>query len=77
VVSTILPLSFGSRGVETYNAALPAVVEARAAQGKHVELVDAFTGFPTSELGDGVHPNQQGYERMAGTFYEAIADVLP
>jgi lysophospholipase L1-like esterase len=41
-----------------------------------VLLVDMFTGFPQSELGDGVHPNQQGYERMAGVWYEAIRDVL-
>ena len=77
VVATLVPLSFGSDGVRTYNAAIPDVVDARAAAGKHVLLVDMFTGFPTSELGDGVHPNQQGYERMAGVWYEAIASLLP
>jgi lysophospholipase L1-like esterase len=76
VVATIVPLSFGSSGVETYNAAVPAVVDARIADGKHVLLVDQFTGFPVAELGDGVHPNQQGYERMAGVWYAAIASLL-
>jgi lysophospholipase L1-like esterase len=76
VVATIPPLSFGGNGIESYNAAIPARVEARAAAGEHVLLVDVFTGFPTSELGDGVHPNQRGYERIAGVWYEAIADVL-
>ena len=75
VVAQITPLSFGG-GVEAYNAALPAIVEARAKKGEHVMLVDMFTGFPTSELGDGVHPNQMGYERMARVWYDAIGDLL-
>ena len=77
VVAKITPLSFGGSGVGAYNDAIPAVVEERAADGKHVVLVDQFEGFPTSELGDGVHPNQKGYERMAGVWYEAIEDSLP
>jgi lysophospholipase L1-like esterase len=51
-------------------------VQTRASAGKHVILVDQFTGFPTSELGDGVHPNQAGYARMAGVWYEAIKSYL-
>jgi lysophospholipase L1-like esterase len=62
--------------VQTYNDAIPAVVQERASAGKHIVLVDQFTGFPTSELGDGVHPNQQGYERMAGVWYAAIGKLL-
>lgn len=75
VVAQITPLSFGAR-IDSYNTAIQPVVEERAAAGKHVLLVDMFTGFPTSELGDGVHPNQRGYERMAGVWYAAIEDVL-
>lgn len=77
VVAKITPLSFGGSGVGAYNDAIPAVVEERAANGEHVILVDQFEGFPTSELGDGVHPNQKGYERMAGVWYDAIEDSLP
>jgi lysophospholipase L1-like esterase len=75
VVAKLTPLS-SSNAVQTYNAALPAVVQERAAAGKHVVLVDQFTGFPTSQLGDGIHPNQQGYERMAGVWYQAIGKLL-
>ena len=60
VVAKLTPLS-RSTAVQTYNSAIPAIVEERAAAGRHVILVDQFTGFPTSELGDGVHPNEQGY----------------
>lgn len=76
VVATLTPLSFGGDAVPGYNAAIPAQVDARRMSGRHVVLVDMFGGFPVSELGDGIHPNQQGYERMAGVWYDAIAGVL-
>jgi lysophospholipase L1-like esterase len=76
VVAQITPLSFGGSGVMAYNAALPAIVEARAEAGEHVMLVDMNTDFPTSLLGDGVHPNQMGYERMAEVWYDAIGGLL-
>lgn len=74
VVSTIIPLSFGS--VDSYNQAIPGVVQSRVEAGAHLILVDQFTGFPTSELGDGVHPNEAGYSRMAGVWFEAIEPYL-
>ncbi|WP_437630603.1 SGNH/GDSL hydrolase family protein [Sorangium sp. So ce854] len=76
VVSSIIPFPGGANAVNTYNATIPGLVEARASAGAHVVYVDQFEGFPTSELGDGVHPNQAGYARMAGVWYEAISDYL-
>ncbi|XXT17942.1 GDSL-type esterase/lipase family protein [Sorangium sp. So ce429] len=77
VVAKLVPLSFNNTAVVAYNNALPPVVQARASAGKHVVLVDMHTGFPTSELADGVHPNAAGYTRMANTWYQAIGDMLP
>jgi lysophospholipase L1-like esterase len=77
VVATIIPFPGGAGAVNTFNAAVPALVEARAADGKHVIMVDQFAGFPSSELGDGVHPNQAGYARMAQVWYDAIRELLP
>jgi len=76
VVATILPLGRSSSAVDAYNEAIPAVVAERADAGKKILLVDQFDGFPASELGDGVHPNQQGYERMAAVWYEAIGGLV-
>ena len=76
VVAKIIPEPSKASAISTYNAAIPGVVQARANAGKHVILVDQFTGFPSSELGDGVHPNQAGYARMAGVWYEAIKSYL-
>lgn len=77
VVAKIIPLSSGASAVNTFNATVPGLVEERANAGKHVILVDQFEGFPTSELGDGVHPNETGYARMAAVWYEAIESYLP
>lgn len=78
VAAKITPLSsFGAAEVDKYNAALPGIVDAHAAAGEHVVLVDMFTDFSTSMLADGVHPNEEGYARMAEVWYEAIKDVLP
>jgi len=76
VVSNIIPFPGASGAVTTFNAAVPGIVSERAAAGKHILFVDQFMGFPTSELGDGVHPNQAGYERMARKWYEAISSYL-
>jgi lysophospholipase L1-like esterase len=76
VVATIIPYPSQASQVTTYNNAIPAIVEARANAGKHVVLVDQFTGFPNSELADGVHPNAQGYARMARVWYAAISSYL-
>src|SRR4029077_953564 len=47
VVAQITPLgnTTWESTVVTYNAAIPAVVQARASAGKHVQLVDQHTGF--------------------------------
>lgn len=74
VFSNLIPLSFG--GVEDFNAAVEPMVEERANAGAHILFVDQYTGFPDNELGDGVHPNEAGYKRMAGKWYEAIEPYL-
>jgi lysophospholipase L1-like esterase len=76
VVATLTPLGSSNSGVQAYNAALPPVIKQRADAGKHVQLVDMFPGFPSSELADGVHPNQQGSARMAGVWYAAIGGLF-
>jgi lysophospholipase L1-like esterase len=79
VVTTIIPIKQGSYGTvgETFNNAIPALVQKRIDAGKHVVLVDMFKSFPSAGLSsDGVHPNQQGYDWMAGVWYEAIKGYL-
>jgi len=76
VVAKIIPEPSKASDIANFNNAVPPIVQTRANAGKHVILVDQFTGFPASELGDGVHPNQAGYARMAGVWYPAIKGYL-
>jgi lysophospholipase L1-like esterase len=68
--------------VRAFNAALPALVAARAAAGKHVTLVDmygAFTkdaAFKTKLLANALHPSDAGYAAMAQVWWAAIGEVL-
>jgi lysophospholipase L1-like esterase len=80
VVATIIPAN-GAQNTPTqaYNAAVPAVVQARMTQGKHVILVDMYASmksWSTSIYTDSEHPNDAGYTIMANTWYSAIAEVL-
>src|SRR4029079_14147989 len=61
VVTKIIPLPLASSAVNTSTAAIPGVVQTRAAAGKHVIVVDLNTGFPSGDLSsDNVHPNVMG-----------------
>ncbi|MFE1442709.1 GDSL-type esterase/lipase family protein, partial [Streptomyces sp. NPDC058739] len=76
LVSTIVPAAFPETAarIATYNAAIPGVVEARRAAGQHVWLVD-MDAVTTANLADGLHPNDRGYQKMAGAFYDGLVTV--
>jgi lysophospholipase L1-like esterase len=57
---------------ETYNAAIPDVVSARANAGKQVMLVDMSNLLTTDDLIDGLHPLDQGYNKMGDAWFSAI-----
>jgi sialidase-1 len=70
------PPRAGSEGVEAYNASLPAVVAAQQAAGKPITLVDMHAALtPDDLLPDGVHPNRAGMEKIAATWFAALAPL--
>jgi lysophospholipase L1-like esterase len=75
-VSSIIPYPAFSAAVTTFNAAVPGIVKKHADAGKHVIFVEQFEDFPNNELADGIHPNELGYARMAGRWYDAIKGYL-
>jgi lysophospholipase L1-like esterase len=80
VVAQIIPLGYGTNSViKSYNQSIPGVVQALAAAGKHIQLVDMYTGFNTSTMlgSDSIHPNSAGYQFMAAHWYSAIGSLLP
>jgi lysophospholipase L1-like esterase len=58
--------------VNTYNAAIPAIV---ASKGPDVHLVKMHDALTAADLADGVHPTQAGYNKMAPVWYDALRSV--
>jgi lysophospholipase L1-like esterase len=69
--------------VQAYNAAIPGIVSARAAAGKHIALIDLWTpltsnpNYKTELLDDKLHPNDAGYSKMAETWYKMLGGLFP
>ncbi|MFM8706987.1 MAG: SGNH/GDSL hydrolase family protein [Planctomycetia bacterium] len=76
-VATITPQKAPRAGweqVDAYNASLAAVVAAQQAAGKRITLVDMHAALtPDDLLPDGVHPNRAGMDKIAATWFAAIA----
>ena len=68
--------------LQTYNAAIPAVVKARADAGKHILIVDMYPviaadpNYKTTLLQDTWHPNQAGHNLLGARWYEVLAGSL-
>jgi lysophospholipase L1-like esterase len=81
VLAQIIPLGYDPTNavIRAYNQALPGIVQARAAAGKHIMLVDMNTGFSVTTMygADKIHPNTAGYKVIADRWYAAIATLLP
>jgi hypothetical protein len=56
----------------SYNSAIPGLV---AAQGANFHFVDMHAVLQPGDLGDGVHPNQGGYDKMADAWMAALQGV--
>jgi hypothetical protein len=84
VVAQIIPSQDDALNgrIQTFNAAIPAVVQARRSAGKNIAMVDLYSVFAsvidykTSMLGDTWHPTEAGYLPMGAAWYKAIASVL-
>jgi lysophospholipase L1-like esterase len=76
-VAQIIPLANAGQeaAVRTFNAAIPGIVAGKVSAGRHVHLVDMHSALTTADLIDGVHPTAGGYDKMAGTWFNALRTV--
>lgn len=79
-VAQIIPLipPLDNTPILTFNAAVPGIAAKYALAGYSIDVVDMYTAFRNDPdwLGlyvDGLHPNQQGYQVLADTWFEALA----
>lgn len=79
IVAQIIPLPLSAKlnaEVVTYNQAIPGIVRAEDAQGKHVRSVDMYHAVAPGLLPDHIHPNDIGYELMAKVWEKALVPLL-
>jgi lysophospholipase L1-like esterase len=76
-VAQITPLGWpeGDAAVNSFNAAIPGIVQSQVNAGKHVHMVDMHSALTTADLDDGVHPTAAGYDKMATVWYNALRSV--
>ena len=74
LVAQLIPSTTKSTetNIEIFNAAIEGIVAVRANAKKKVLLVDMSKAVTTSDLADGLHPNDEGYIKMATAWYNAI-----
>lgn len=75
LVASLPPISAGGvfePGVDAYNARIPALVQAKAAQGEPVTYVDVHNALTPSDLIDGVHPTPSGYAKIGDAWFQAL-----
>jgi lysophospholipase L1-like esterase len=58
--------------VVVFNRSLPGLIESKKAQGINVDWVDFHSRMTREDLADGIHPNRNGYDKMAVIWFEAI-----
>jgi lysophospholipase L1-like esterase len=81
VVAQITPTQDDTENmlVQAYNAAIPALVSARANSGKHIVIVDMYgaivanAAYKTALLANSLHPTDAGFVTIAGVWDAAIA----
>lgn len=80
LVSTLIPnkVHYAEACIETFNAGVPAVVEARRSAGKLVYLVNMHNSsiFTTADLDDTTHPTDEGYKKMAKIWYSGLKQIF-
>ncbi|MEO5914296.1 MAG: cadherin-like domain-containing protein [Luteolibacter sp.] len=80
IIVSNLPLRTDSAGLESqqvsFNSALAGIVNNQVLLGRQVSLVDMHSAWVPSDLVEGVHPNQGGYNKMADVWLPAIGSVI-
>jgi len=78
LVASVTPLddSLANQRVMAFNAEIPGLVDAYARRGRRVYFVDMNWALSLADLGDGIHPNAVGYDKMARVWYDALSDRL-
>ena len=59
-----------------FNPYIPGKVAAQQALGRRVTFLDMHAYLELTDMGDGLHPNQLGYNKMATNWLTAVTNVI-
>jgi lysophospholipase L1-like esterase len=83
IVAQIVPMTpsgctWCPPGVTALNNAIPGWVAGKRTAQSPITVVDQFTGFDTvaDTTGDGVHPDDSGFQKMSDRWYPALTPLL-
>ncbi|KAI0391857.1 carbohydrate esterase family 3 protein [Xylariaceae sp. FL0594] len=78
IVAKIIPMGFGNynTAIQSLNNAIPTWAQGLNKTESPIWVVDQYTGFSSSDLRDGIHPNQSGDTKMANVWYPALVQAL-
>jgi hypothetical protein len=63
--------------VVAYNNAIAAWAPGKSTSASPITVVDCWTGFNTAtDFGDGVHPNENGNQKLANCWYEPLKTAI-
>jgi lysophospholipase L1-like esterase len=82
IVAQIIPMGANAcatcpADVIAFNNRIPGWAASLTTAQSPIVVVDQWTGFNTAtDTGDGVHPNDAGFQKMSDRFYPVLAQVL-
>ncbi|KAK9327901.1 SGNH hydrolase-type esterase domain-containing protein [Lipomyces starkeyi] len=76
LVAKIIPSNFNNQGVENLNNAISSWALSKTMTASPIVVVDQYTGFSTSDLIDGVHPNDSGDQKIANVWYQPLVNTI-
>jgi len=71
------PNATESSQIQTYNAAIPAIVAAHQSAGHHVSLVNMYGVVSPANMSDTYHPNNVGFDQIADAWFAAVSALGP
>jgi lysophospholipase L1-like esterase len=74
----VIPISSASAntGITALNKAIPAWAASQNTTASPIYIADCSTGFPTSDLRDGIHPNVAGDAIIASRVTPVLLKVI-
>jgi lysophospholipase L1-like esterase/chitodextrinase len=78
VLAQIIPAGDAPAGsVQAFNNLIPGLASSKNTSASPVETVDQYTGFNLgTDSDDNLHPNNQGDQKMAGKWFDALQSLL-